>query len=393
RAGAMEAALINGTASHVLDFDDINKSLGGHPSVTLVPVIMALADELGSDGKKFVQAFVAGYEVECKFARAVNFYHYEKGWHPTATIGAFGATAAAAVMLDLTEEQTANALAITASMAAGLKANTGSHTKSLHVGNTCRNGIYAARIAKNGFTGRTHAFEHNQGYLECFNGAGNHDIGKMWAEWANPLDIVSPGVGIKRFPSCASTHGPIDCMLALREQGLRAEDVEAIRITMSPRRIVHTNRPFPKDPLDCKFSVQYTVARALTDGWIAMEHFHGDADKDPTIRRLLGKTTADTWQKDDPELANQLAARVQVTKKDGAMIEHQVDQAVGRGPELPVPPDQLRRKFDDCCAVVLDKAATEKLWTLCERLETLDNARALTDVMDVPVRASVQAAE
>ena len=124
-----------------------------------------------------------------------------------------------------------------------------------------------------------------------------------------------------------------------------------------------------------------------------MDHFHGDAHKDPVIQDMLGKTTAATWQPEDPEITNQLAARVQVTKKDGTMLEHQVDQAIGRGPELPIPPDQLRRKFDDCCSLVLDAAAIEKLWTLSYDMENLTTCSVLTDVMDVPMRTAAIAAE
>jgi len=124
-----------------------------------------------------------------------------------------------------------------------------------------------------------------------------------------------------------------------------------------------------------------------------MSHFHGDANADPVIQDMLGKTTAATWLPEDPEITNQLAARVQVTKKDGTMIEHQVEQAIGRGPELPVPPDQLRRKFDDCCSLALDPAAIEKLWTLSYDMENLTKCSEMTDVMDVPMRKAAQAAE
>ena len=392
RTGALEAALVNGTSSHALDYDDINKSLGGHPSVTLVPALMALADEHGFSGAKFIEAYVAGYEMECKLGRAVNFVHYEKGWHPTATLGTLGCAAASAVMLGLTPHQTTMALTIAASMASGLKSNTGSMTKPFHAGHISRNGLFAARLAQNGFTAREHTMEHEQGFFEVFNGAGNYDIDKMFAHWADPLDVVDPGVGIKRYPSCASTHGAIDCMLELRQQGLRPEDVKDIHITIHPRRIVHTNRPLPKNPLDCKFSLQYCVARALMDGWIKLEHFKDDADKDPMVLRLLGNTRASAFTEKDPEIANQLASQVRVATTDGKAYFHKVEQAVGRGPELPVPEDQLRRKFDDSSKAVLSAEATARLWDLCFKLETLANARELTDVMDV-ASASVAAAE
>ena len=139
RVSAMDAAQINGTAAHALDFDDCNNTMGGHPSAPILPVIFALADEYGASGKDFIAAYVAGFETECKLSMCVNFHQYTKGWHPTATIGIFGGTAAACYLLKLDAEKTTLALCIAASMAAGLKANLGTDTKPLHVGNCARN--------------------------------------------------------------------------------------------------------------------------------------------------------------------------------------------------------------------------------------------------------------
>ena len=110
RTAPLEAALVNGTAAHALDYDDCNNTLGGHPSVPLLPALFALADETGVSGRDFIAAYVAGFETECKIALGVHFYHYTKGWHPTATLGVFGAAAACAKLLKLSEEKTAIAL-------------------------------------------------------------------------------------------------------------------------------------------------------------------------------------------------------------------------------------------------------------------------------------------
>ena len=133
RVGALDAALINGTASHALDFDDCNNTLGGHPSAPVLSALFALADELGSSGRDFVLAYVAGFEVETKIALAVNFHHYTKGWHPTATLGTFGAAAACARLMGLDANQTGVALALAASFASGIKANFGTMTKPMWI--------------------------------------------------------------------------------------------------------------------------------------------------------------------------------------------------------------------------------------------------------------------
>ncbi len=148
RVSAADAAQINGTAAHALDFDDCNNTLGGHPSAPVLPVLFALADEYGASGRDFITAYVAGFETECKLSMCVNLYQYTKGWHPTVTVGIFGGTAAACHLLGLDEEKTTLALCIAASMAAGLKANLGTDTKPLHVGNCARSALFAALLAR-----------------------------------------------------------------------------------------------------------------------------------------------------------------------------------------------------------------------------------------------------
>ncbi|HET7634224.1 MAG TPA: MmgE/PrpD family protein, partial [Burkholderiales bacterium] len=223
RSDALNAALINGTASHALDFDDCNNTLGGHPSVPILPALFALAEETGAAGRQFIAAYVAGFETETRISHGVNFYQYTKGWHPTATIGIFGTAAACARLLELDDEKTATALAIAASLAAGIKSNFGTMVKPLHIGQCTRNGLFAALLARNGFSASAVAFEHRQGYFEVFNGAGNYDASKILRDWAAPLDIISPGIAIKQYPCCGSTHPAIDMMLKL----VRAHDIDA----------------------------------------------------------------------------------------------------------------------------------------------------------------------
>src|SRR6185437_15616128 len=186
----LDAALVNGTAAHALDFDDVSNSLGGHPSAPILPAIFALGEVLDCAGQDFVAAYVAGFETETRIARGVHFHHYEKGWHPTATLGIFGATAACCHLMRLKPAQTAQALAIAASLASGIKANFGTMTKPLHVGHTARNGLFSAMLAREGFTANDAALEHKQGFLRVFNGAGNFDTEKILADWGRPYDIL-----------------------------------------------------------------------------------------------------------------------------------------------------------------------------------------------------------
>ncbi|HEV7802459.1 MAG TPA: MmgE/PrpD family protein, partial [Burkholderiales bacterium] len=290
RTGALDAALVNGTASHALDFDDCNNTLGGHPSAPILPALFAIADEIGASGRDFITAYVAGFETECKISMGVNFYQYTRGWHPSTTIGVFGAAAACAKLMKLDDKRTAVALAIAASLASGIKSNFGTYVKPLHVGHCARNGLFAALLARDDYTASPVAFEHKQGYFEVYNGAGNYDAEKILPAWANPLDIVKPGIAIKQYPCCGSTHPAIDAMLELvRTHDLKPDAVERIQSWTHTRRLEHTNRPDPQSTKDAKFSVQYCLSRALVDRKVAIEHFEGDAYRDPQVRAVMAK--------------------------------------------------------------------------------------------------------
>src|SRR6516164_4682805 len=149
-ATAPGGALIFGSArrTSALDFDDFSGVMGGHNSVPLVSMLFALAEERGGTGEDLIAAYVIGVEVEIKLARAVNFHHYDKGWHPTATLGVFGAAAAACHLMKLDQSRTTMALSIAASLASGLKANFGTMTKPLHIGQCPRNGLFALLLAE-----------------------------------------------------------------------------------------------------------------------------------------------------------------------------------------------------------------------------------------------------
>jgi 2-methylcitrate dehydratase PrpD len=385
RTNALDAALINGTAAHALDFDDCNNTLGGHPSAPILPALFALADERLVDGRAFIVAYVAGFETECKLALGVNFHHYSKGWHATATLGVHGAAAAACHLLRLDARRTATALAIASSLASGIKANFGTMTKPLHVGHCARNGLFAALLAAEGFSANTDAFEHCQGFLEAFNGAGTYDVARMLAHWGTPFDIVEPGIAIKQYPCCGSTHPALDVMLDLvRRHDLRPGEVARIESWTHARRLEHTNRPDPQSALEAKFSVQYCLARALTDRAIRIENFEGEAFRDPAVRAVLPRVHAAAYTTAQFPADNHLGAEVKVTSVDGKVVFGKVDQALGRTSANPLPAERLREKFDNCVARALPRSHATRLADMIQRLDGLADMRALGALLVPP---------
>ncbi len=391
RTSALDATLVNGTASHALDYDDFSSVLGGHHSVPLVPLLFALADERKVSGRELITAYVLGVEVESRIARAVHFHHYDKGWHPTSTLGTFGAAAAACRILRLGPSATATALAAAASFASGIKANFGTMMKPLHVGHCGRNGLLAALLAEGGYDANPAAFEHHQGFLNVFNGPGTFDAEKMLANWADPLEIEQPTIVLKRFPCCGSTHPAIVMMLDLvREENLRPDDVERLEVLPHRRRLRHTNNPDPRTVLEAKFSVQYVAARALLDRAVRLKDFEESAPLEAPVRAILARTEARPHPDMPDESPDQWGAEVIATLRDGRRLSRRIDDLVRQGgPDLMSRSD-LWEKFEDCASRALPPAQIKTLFDRLLDLDKADDVAAITQLMQVAPAAGTE---
>lgn len=382
KTSALDATLVNGTSAHALDYDDFSAIMGGHHTVPLMPALLALGEEHARSGQDILWSYVVGVEVQIRLARALGFHHYDKGWHPTATIGTFGAAAAVAHLLRLNVAQTATALAIAASMASGLKANFGTMVKPLHAGQCGRNGLLAALLAQRGFDANEFALEHHQGFLNVFNGPGTFDVEKLFTDWGAPLEIEGETIALKQFPCCGSTHPAIAMMFRLmREEGVRAGDVVAIEVMPHARRLRHTDKPWPQTSLEAKFSVQYATARALLDGVVRLRHFEGKAHEEPEIRRLLQLTRAQAHPDMADDAAEQWGAEVAVTLRDGRRLSRRVDQLVGRGGKSAMSREEMWEKFEDCASRTLPHAQMRDVFAMLNGLESIGDVNDLTRLL------------
>ena len=390
RVSVLDAALVNGTAAHAADYDDMARSMGGHPSVPLVPVVLALGEALVSSGAQVLEAYVVGFEAECRIGRVVNPHHYEKGWHPTSTLGVFGAAAAAARLLGLDVERTAAALAVAASMAAGLKANFGTMTKPLHVGHCARSGLMAARLAAAGFSANPAALEHKQGFLASYDGLDNVHPERLLDQWGRRLEIEQESVGVKQFPCCGSTHPAVRAMLALRERGLKVADVDSVLVTVNRRRLPHTNNPNPTSPLGAKFSLQYATARALLDGAPRLHHFEGTAFLEPDARALLQRISVVAYPEQPGRDAqgddNEFAADITVLTRDGEQVEAHAPHALGRGGNDPMSDAEMWEKYSDCAHRLLEPDQVEASFSALQNLASCARVADLMQAM-APRRA------
>ncbi len=392
RTSALDAALINGVAAHVLDYDNGGANMNGHASAIMVPALLAAAEAFNCSGMDVLVAHTAGFETGSQLGRAVHPEHYESGWHPTSTVGIFAVAAACSRLLNLTAEQTATALAISTSLAAGTKANFGTMVKSLHVGQCARGGLMAALLARKGYTANADAFAHKQGYFNLFNGAGKFHAEKVLDTWGAPLDIVEPGAAFKLYPCCYSTHAAVEAALNLvREHGpFKPGDITRVDSYTAPQRLAHTDRPQPKTGLEAKFSVQYCVGRALLDGRVLLGHFSEQALREAAMQDLLARVHATPHLDGQFEPGRLMAAEVKVTFKDGRSVASRVMQPLGRTAANPIPPERLTAKFEDCAAGVLPAAQVKELSQTLARFESVASVRDFMRMLEVPAAPHAQ---
>lgn len=260
RVTQASAALINGAASHALDFDDVNMRMHGHPTVPVVPAILALAERRGSTGRDFLEAFVVGYEAECLIGEMMGNAHYDHGFHATATIGTFGAAAGAARLMGLDAGRTAMALGLAATQAAGLKSMFGTMCKPLHPGRAAMSGLMAARLAARGFTSNADA-------LECPQGFGLTQSTEFRPLPVRPDPDAPFAIEANLFKyhaACYLTHSSIEAARALRaEHGFAPTDVTGVRARVRETHLSVCDNPAPRTGLEVKFSIRHAIAMAL----------------------------------------------------------------------------------------------------------------------------------
>src|SRR5215469_407029 len=260
KVSTRQAAMVNGAASHALDYDDVNWTLQGHSSVAIIPGLLSLAEFRGASGRDFIAAFVAGYETACRVGRLVSPSHYQRGFHATSTVGAIGAAAACASLLRLDPDKTAHAFGIAATRAAGLKSMFGTMCKPLHAGSAAENGLLAALLAARGFDSR-------KDVLECAQGFADTQSDGPSVEAA--LELPRAGYYLREnlfkfHAACYLTHSAIDCCARLRQEaGLRPSDISEVVVQVDSGVGGVCNIQEPESGLEAKFSLRLTSAFAL----------------------------------------------------------------------------------------------------------------------------------
>lgn len=352
KTSMLNAALVNGAASHVVELDDIHKSSIIHAATVVVPAALAVAERLNKSGKELITAVAIGYDVCFRIGEAVSPSHYYY-WHNTATCGTFGAAAAAAKLLELDKRQIVHALGNAGTQAAGLWEFIvdGAMTKQLHTGKAAMNGLLASLLAKEGFTGPSRILEGDRGFFKAM--AETYDEKKVYEGLGEHFKIVENS--FKIHASCRHTHPAVDLALRLlAERQLTPDQIEEIRV--GGYRAVYdiTHNPNPQTVYAAKFSLQFCVSLAFAKGKAGLPDFTEETLWDPEVRGLMERVKLTVDPQVDAAYPEKWGSAMTVVTKQGDVFSLSTDYPKG-DPENPVTEDDLVRKFKILAAHLSDQ--------------------------------------
>jgi 2-methylcitrate dehydratase PrpD len=364
-----QAALINGAASHALDYDDTLMTYVGHPSVVLFPSLLALSQWQGRSGLEFLNAYIVGIETASAIGAVAGMEHYMAGWHATSTIGHLASAAACSKLLELSEEKTLNALGVAGTLACGLKRSFGTMCKPFHAGRASQAGIMATLLADDGFTAAPDILEAPLGFLHVFSRDINPDaIQNLGSTW------TLPKLAQKYHASCHGTHSAIDAALAIvSENRLAPDDINAIRVHTSKLCIDAAGIKKPATGLEGKFSIVYCVANALLRETTGVRAFTEKMVLDPGVRAFMEKLTIHIDKAMSP-----LGAMVQITTNEGRTFECQTD-IVRDIPGIEIKREKIKNKFIDLVAPVIGEEQANLILDKVSRIESLDDLKPFAE--------------
>jgi 2-methylcitrate dehydratase PrpD len=387
-----DAALANGCIAHALDYDDCGVKIG-HPSVLVLPAVLSLGEHLSASGQDILTAYILGLEIEGKLALHADFKLMQARLNHQTWYGSIGAAAACAKLLRLDVAKTRMALGIAANFACGLSANHGSMAGAMAAGNSCRNGVVAALMAREGVTANPNVIEAKNGFYDTLVGPGHYDAERMADGLGKPFYIESPGIGLKKYPSCYHTHRALDGVFQLiGEHRLSDKDIAEVDVGTSERAMRVLAFTEPATPYQAKYSMPYCIAAAVVDRQVTLETFTDRKFEDRGIleaRKKVRLSFPDVpiW----PGLADVgpdtefVGNPVTIRTTDGRSYDARVD--IPRGdPALPLTDDELLSKYRDCARSQLRPDDMEPSVGLVLGLERVADIGTLMATLNSPLR-------
>ncbi|WP_096437368.1 MmgE/PrpD family protein [Alteribacter populi] len=356
------AALINGTSSHIFDFDDTHLDTIHHPSGPIAPVVFALGETRNLSTKELLRAFILGCEVELRISNAVYPSHYQKGYHITPTAGCFGAAVAAGILLNLDKEKMVMALGIAGTQAFGLREMFGTMTKPFHPGKAAQNGLLAALLADKGFTSSKQVLEAKRGFANVMS--DSHDLTKVLDKWGESYEFEKNA--FKPYACGIVLHPSIDACIQLSEFAT-PEEVESIELTVNPYVLELTGKDQPLTGLEGKFSIYHTGAIAFLEKDAAEEQYSDE--------KVNASNTVEMRKKIKPVVSEDISeekVKAVLKKTDGTTQVVVIEDATG-SIDNPMTQEMLNKKFTKLCKPIISQDKIDEVIEKTMRFEELDS--------------------
>src|SRR5216110_716802 len=382
------AAFVNGVSIHADDFDDTQLSAAKdrvygllvHPTVPVLPAVLAVTEGESVSGKEFMLAYHIGVEVECKIAEAISPRHYQDGFHSTGTCGPFGSAAACAKVLRFDLPKTLNSLGLVASQSAGLRENFGTMTKPFQAGHAAESGVVSAELVALGWDAAQQILEAERGFFHAFG--GTFDPGAIMNRLGGPWTFASPGISLKPYPSGSLTHPAMTELARLiAANNIQAAQVEKVDVGANHNMTTTLLHHQPKTGLEAKFSMEFCLAILLLRGKASLGEFTDQIVQSAEVHDMIRRVHFYVDEEAEKEGYDKMTSLLKVHLKDGRVIIGRADFGKG-SPADPMTFREAAVKFQGCAEYAeWPKAKVEKIIDFVKTLESASDVSTLSSLL------------
>jgi 2-methylcitrate dehydratase PrpD len=388
KTSARFAAFVNGVSIHADDFDDTQLAVAKdrvygllvHPTVPVLPALLALAEGRTISGRELMLAYHVGVEVECKIAEAISPRHYQDGFHSTGTCGPFGSAAACTKLLGFELSKILNTFGLVASQSGGLRENFGTMTKPLQAGHAAESGLASAELVALGWTAAEQILEAERGFFHAFG--GSFDPAAIMDRLGKPWTFAVPGISLKPYPSGSLAHPAMTELARLIElHKLQAAQVEKLDVGANHQMTTTLLHHRPKTGLEAKFSMEFCMAILLLRGKAGLSEFSDQIVQSTDVREMIGRVNFYVDPEAESAGFDKMTSLLRIHLKDGRVITGHAEFAKG-SPANPMSFDEAAAKFRGCAEFAeWSKEKTEKLIAYIKALDSVRDVSTLSPLL------------